>query len=149
MNNTGDTKEDRSAPGELRKSLRYPIAVQRGCQLCIITFKDLAWMDHTAFLKDISTSGIGLECSSPIEVGFAWFKDRVAGHRSGVLLWSRQVGPSFRAGVQFVPLSREAEHFVQAQVDLLRSHQPLLDPEAVLSTIMRSLPEQGPGRRGS
>ncbi len=129
---------------ELRQAGRYPLAIQRDCALCIITFKDLAWSDHVAYLKDISANGVGVASEKRIDPGFVWFRDRVGGHRSGVMMWSRQVGHNFRAGIQLVPLSREAEQFVQNQVGLLRNHQPLRQPEAIMSTIMESL---GKGRK--
>ena len=129
------------ARNELRQTSRYPLAIHRDCSLCVITFKDLAWSDHVAYLKDISANGVGVgvESGKHIDPGFVWFRDRVGGHRGGVMMWSRQVGYIFRAGIQLVPLSREAEQFVQEQVGLLRSHQPLRQPEAIMSTIMASL----------
>ncbi|NTW57571.1 MAG: PilZ domain-containing protein [Nitrospirae bacterium] len=124
---------------EQRQADRHPLAVQRDCAMCIITFKDLAWKDHVAFLKDVSMNGVGVEAEKRIDTGFVWFRDRVGGHRGGVLMWSRQVGYSYRAGIQFVPLSRDAEEFVDSQVSLLRDDKPLHDPTAVISTIMGSL----------
>lgn len=136
-NNDMVTDEDKR--NEPRQEGRYPLAVQRDCAMCIITFKDLAWKDHIAVLKDISTNGVGVEAEQRINTGFVWFRDRVGGHRGGVLLWSRQVGDNFRGGIQFVPLSRDSEQFVNSQIDLLRDHQPLVDPKAVISTIMESM----------
>lgn len=124
---------------ELRQSNRYPLAVQRECSLCLITFRDLAWMDHKAQLKDISRDGIGIESDQPIERGFVWFRNRVGGYRGGVLLWSRQAGKTFRAGIQFVPLSRSEEMYVQNEVAMVRGHEPLRNPEAIIATIMDSL----------
>ncbi len=136
---TSDSRSERDMQYDLRQASRYPLAVQRDCTLCIITFKDLAWSDHVAYLKDISANGVGVESEKRIDSGFVWFRDRVGGHRGGVMMWSRQVGYNFRAGIQLVPLSREAEQFVQDQVGLLRAHQPLRQPEAIMSTILESL----------
>jgi hypothetical protein len=124
---------------ELRQSNRYPLTVQRECSLCLITFKDLAWTDHKAQLKDISREGIGIESDQPIERGFVWFRNRVGGYRGGVLMWSRAEGPNFRAGIQFVPLSRSQEQYVQEEVAMVRGHAPLRNPEAIIATIMDSL----------
>jgi hypothetical protein len=124
---------------ELRQVTRYPLAVHRDCAMCVITFKDLSWKDQFAFLKDISTSGVGVESEKPMDPGFVWFHERVGGHRGGILMWGRQVGYNYRAGIEFVPLSREAEQFVHDQVGLLRAHQPLLDAEAIMTTIIGSL----------
>ncbi len=128
---------------ELRRSIRYPLAVQRDCTLCLITFKDLVWKDHYAHLKDISRDGIGIESAQPIDRGFVWFRDRVGGYRGGVLMWSSQADPGFRAGIQFVPLSRAEEHYVQEEVAMVRGHAPLRNPEAIIATIMDSLGRTG------
>jgi len=128
---------------ELRQSIRYPLEVQRDCTLCLITFKDLVWKDHHAQLKDISRDGIGIESAQPISRGFVWFRNRVGGYRGGVLMWSRQAGPSFRAGIQFVPLSRAQEQYVQEEVAMVRGHAPLRNPEAIIATIMDSLAKKG------
>jgi hypothetical protein len=136
---TSDEITDIDGRNGLRQASRYPLAVQRDCAMCVITFKDLAWKDHVAFLKDISMNGVGVEAETRIDTGFVWFRDRVGGHRGGVLMWSRQVGYNYRAGIQFVPLSRDAEEFVNSQVSLLRDHKPLHDPTAVISMIMKSM----------
>jgi hypothetical protein len=107
--------------------------------MCIITFKDLAWKDHVVSLKNISMNGAGVEAEKRIDTGFTWFRDRIGGHRGGVLMWSRQVGYNYRAGIQFVPLSRDAEEFVNSQISLLRDHKPLRHPTAVISTLMESM----------
>ncbi len=122
-----------------RRSIRYPLDVQRECSLCLITFKDLAWADHKAQLRDISRDGIGIESERMIERGFVWFRDRVGGFRGGVLMWSRQEGPNFRAGIQFVPLSRSQEQYVQQEVSMVRDRAPLRNPEAIIATILESL----------
>ena len=127
------------ARNELRQAGRYPLAVQRDCAMCVITFKDMAWKDHLAYLKDISMDGVGIASEERIDPGFVWFQGRVGGHRGGVLMWSGQAGFNFRAGIEFISLSREAEQFVHNGVELLRAHQLLRDPEAIMLTIMESL----------
>jgi len=107
--------------------------------MCVITFKDFSWKDQLALLKDLSTNGVGVESEKQIDPGFVWFRDRVGGYRGGVMMWSKQVGYHYRAGIEFISLTREAEQFVQSQVGLLRANQRLRDPEAVISTIIQSL----------
>lgn len=124
---------------EHRQQTRYPLAVQRECSLCLITFKDLSWSDHSAQLKDLSMGGVGVESERQIDRGFVWFRDRVGGCRGGVLLWSRRAGMNYRAGIQFVRLTRDQEQFVQQEVALVRSHQPLRNPAAIVATIMESM----------
>lgn len=123
-----------------RQSRRYQVeSKQRECSLCVITFKDLAWKDHTAILIDISRHGAGIDSEARIEPGFVWFRNRVAGHKGGVLMWSRQLDRRFRAGIRFVPLTWSEEQFIDGQIQLVRADKPLKDPVAVITTIMESL----------
>jgi len=132
---------------DLRQQTRYPLAFQRECSLCLITFKDLSWIDHAAQLKDISVDGVGIESERQIDQGFVWFRDRVGGHRGGVLMWSKRAGRTYRAGIQLVQLTRDQEKFVQEQVAMVRSHQPLRNPEAIIATVMYSMSRNGKGRQ--
>jgi hypothetical protein len=123
-----------------RQSKRYEVeSKRRECTLCVITFKDLAWKDHSAILMDISRHGAGIESSTKIDPGFIWFRDRVGGFKGGVLMWSRPVGKRFRAGIRFIPLLRSEEQFINDQIALVRADKPLQDPVAVITTIMESL----------
>lgn len=123
-----------------RQSRRYAVDnKRRECHLCVITFKDLAWKDHTALLMDISRHGAGIESEGKIDPGFIWFHDRVGGFRGGILMWSRQSGQRYRAGIRFVPLTRTEERFIDQQIALVRADKPLRDPVAVITTIMESL----------
>lgn len=124
---------------DMRQTTRYPLAVQRECSFCVVTFKDFDWRDFSVHLKDISMQGLGVQSENAIMPGFVWFRERVGGHRGGILLWSRKIGISFRAGIQFLNLSREEEQFVQKRIASLQQHEPIKDPEAVIATIMESL----------
>ncbi|MDA8099255.1 MAG: hypothetical protein M0042_06485 [Nitrospiraceae bacterium] len=128
-----------NTPERKRNATRYPLDVSRNCDLCVISFRNLAWADHTVQIKDISTEGIGITLSGTVEPGFVWFHDRLTGCRSGVLLWSRQEGPRFRAGIQLAPLTRDEEAYVHEQVAIMRKTRSLPDPQAVIDTILRSL----------
>jgi hypothetical protein len=107
--------------------------------LCVINFKNLGWKDHRARIVDISRHGVGIEASDKMEEGFVWFRDRVGGFRGGVLMWSRQVGDKFRAGVRFVPLSILEETTIRQQLDQTKSRKPLQIPERVIAAIMASM----------
>jgi hypothetical protein len=123
-----------------RESRRYTVEnKRRECNLCVITFKDLAWKDHSAMLMDISRYGAGIESDGRIDPGFVWFRDRVGGFKGGVLMWSKEVERRHRAGIRFVPLSRSEEKFIDEQIALVRADKPLKDPVAVITTIMESL----------
>jgi hypothetical protein len=124
---------------EPRQAIRYPLAVQRVCAFSVINMKDLVWKDHTAQLKDISITGVGIAAKDWIEPGFVWFQHRVTGHRGGMLLWCRSVGQQYRSGIQFAKLTRSEEEFLHEQVALIRDHQPLIAPEAIIATIRESI----------
>ncbi len=137
---------------ELRRPIRYPLTVQRQCNLSLIMSKDLAWTDHTVNLKDIGRDGVGIESPRRIDQGFVWFHDRVGGFRGGVLIWSRPQGSNFRAGIQFIPLSLSQENEIDDKVRLMREHAPLRSPEALIATIRDSLAQKKtdpPGNRQS
>ncbi|HXY54397.1 MAG TPA: PilZ domain-containing protein [Nitrospirota bacterium] len=118
---------------------RQPITVKRDCNLGIITFKQLEWKDHVAHIVDLSKKGIGVESISYLEPGFVWFKDRVGGHRGGVLVWSKQLGAKYRAGIKFLALSRDAERSVQEHLSRSKPHTPVRDPEKIIATLMESI----------
>lgn len=124
---------------EMRDIQRQPIVIRRDCAMGVIGFKQLAWSDHVARIVDINRKGVGIELSSGVEPGFVWFKDRVWGHRGGLLLWSGQVGERYRAGIKFLALSREEEHAVQNHVDEAGHHRPLMNPERIVSSLIESL----------
>jgi len=124
---------------EMRNIQRQPIMVKRECPLGIIAFKQLTWTDHIARIVDINKLGVGIEVSSCVEPGFVWFKDRVWGHRGGLLLWSKQVGTAYRAGIKFLSLSPEEEQSLQRHIVQSGIHRPLADPERVVVSLIESL----------
>jgi len=120
---------------------RYPVSAHRQCPLGIITFQQ-EWKDHDAQIVDISIIGIGIESSQQIEPGLVWFKERIGGFKSGVLMWSRQNGPKYRAGIKFVPLSRDEEAYVYEQVRQSTSRHPLTDPAKIISSLLESVKKE-------
>jgi hypothetical protein len=124
---------------EMRDVQRQPISVKRDCVLGIITFKQLEWKDHIAQIVDLSKKGVGVESITHLEPGFVWFRDRVGGYKGGVLVWSKQHGARYRAGIKFLFLSRDAEQSVQERLARLKAHTPLRDPEEIIATLMESI----------
>ena len=124
---------------EMRDIQRQPIVIRRDCSMGVIGFKQLAWTDHVARIVDINKQGVGIELSTRVEPGFVWFKDRVWGHRGGLLLWSSQVGDRYRAGIKFLALSPEEERTVQNNVQPSGSHPPFINPEKIVSSLIDSL----------
>ena len=128
---------------EMRDVQRQPISVKRDCVLGIITFKQLEWKDHVAQIVDLSKKGVGVESISHLEPGFVWFRDRVGGYKGGVLVWSKQHGDRYRAGIKFLFLSRDAEQAVQERLARLKPHTPLRDPEEIIANLMESIDRNG------
>jgi len=124
---------------EMRNVRRQPIVIRRDCSLGVIAFKQLAWTDHVARIVDINRQGVGIELGTRVEPGFVWFKDRVWGHRGGLLLWSNQVGDRYRAGIKFLALSPDEERTVQSHVSEAGSYRPLISPEKIVSSLIESL----------
>ncbi len=122
-----------------RNASRQPITIHRDCVLGLISFKHLEWEDHLAHVVDISRSGVGIESHGRMEPGFVWFRDRLAGHRSGVLLWSRRQDGKYRGGIKFVFLSSEQENYLREQISDTPPHRPVRDPKAIVDTIIESL----------
>ena len=118
---------------------RQPITVKRDCILGIITFRQHEWKDHVAHVVDLSKKGIGVESIAYLEPGFVWFKDRVGGHKSGILVWSKQIGAKCRAGIKFLTLSHDAEQSVQEHLSRSKPHTPVRDPEKIIATLLESI----------
>jgi hypothetical protein len=129
----------RTAMNNKRDVQRHPITVKRDCILGIISFKQLEWKDHVAHIVDLSTKGIGVESIAYLEPGFVWFRDRVGGHKSGILVWSKQIGAKYRAGIKFLAISRDAERSVQERLSGSKPHTPVRDPETIVATLMESI----------
>ena len=129
---------------EMRDVQRQSIMVRRDCSLGILAFKQLIWTDHTARILDINKQGVGIELSSRVDPGFVWFKDRVWGHRGGLLLWSKQTGTGYRAGIKFLSLSLDEEQSLQNHLELsgMHIHKPLADPEKVVASLIESLKKE-------
>jgi PilZ domain len=127
---------------ESRGIPRYYLTMRRDCPLGVIAFNGLEWTDHAARIVDMSVIGIGIESSRSIEPGLVWFKESVGGHRSGVLMWIKKEGPRYRAGIKFVPLSRDEEKYLQEQIGRSGPNGALEDPHHFISSIVASVRNQ-------
>jgi hypothetical protein len=122
-----------------RQSHRYQVVQRREFPLCIIPFKSLVCAVAVAHVVDLSRYGVGIESHQQLEPGFVWFKDRIGGFKGGLLVWAKKVGTQYRAGIKFVPLSRDKELLVQGRIDAIRPLQSLHNPEVIISTILESM----------
>ena len=128
-----------------RQSHRYHVDKRRELSLCIIPFKSLVCAVAVAHVVDLSRYGLGIESDQQLEPGFVWFKDRIGGFKGGLLVWAKKAGTKYRAGIKFVPLSRDKELLVQGRIDAIRPLQPLHNPEVMISTILESMTQDQTG----
>jgi hypothetical protein len=124
---------------EMRNVRRQPITIRRDCTLGVIAFKQLSWREYVARIVDIHRQGVGIELSTRVEPGFVWFKDRVWGHRGGLLLWSNQIGDRYRAGIKFLPLSPDEERDIQTRVEVSGIRRTIINPEKIITSLIDSL----------
>ena len=129
--------EQEQAPA--RQALRYQVVQLREFPFCLIPFKSLASTLLVAHVVDVSAKGVGIESAQHLEPGFVWFRDRIGGFKGGLLVWSKQAGNKYRAGIRFVSLTREKELLVQDRITSLRPLEPLHNPEVVISTILEAM----------
>jgi len=127
----------------IRAARREPVVENRDCSLGLITLKHFEWKAHAAQLVDLSSKGVGIESNAHLEQGFVWFKDRVGGHKGGVLVWSKQLGTRYRAGIKFLNLSPEEEEYVDERIDRFKPHIPLREPEQIIQTLIESDKREG------
>jgi hypothetical protein len=130
-----------------RQSHRYHVDKRREFSLCTIPFKSLVCAVAVAHVVDLSRYGLGIESDQQLEPGFVWFKDRIGGFKGGLLVWAKKVGTKYRAGIKFVPLSRDKELLVQGRIDAIRPFQPLNNPEVIISTILESMTRDQTGEQ--
>jgi hypothetical protein len=118
---------------------RYSVASQRTSCLGVITFGHLMRTEHVVRIVNLSVVGVGIESSERIEPGLVCFKERVVGHKFGVLTWSRQNGDQYRAGINFVTLPHEQEVYLLKQAEQARPGRMLRDPEKVIAALLDSI----------
>jgi hypothetical protein len=118
---------------------RNPVIMERDCSFGVISFHDLTWADHIVKVVDQSVLGLGVESDLPIEPGIIWFKENVYGQKCGVLMWCKQSGARYRAGIQFISFTLEEERYLRQQVEQLQPRKPLQDPDGVLASLIASI----------
>jgi hypothetical protein len=114
---------------------RHSGAWETACHFLVISFQDLEWTDQVAWIVDFNITGLGIETDKPIEQGFIWFKQPVFGQKCGVLAWCRTADARYRAGIEFIPLSRENEEYLLRQIEQLQPGKPFPDPKQVISEL--------------
>jgi len=124
---------------------RHRSRTLRSCSLGVVTGGSLERAEHVVRVVDLSVTGVGIESSELIDPGFVWFKDRVGGHKYGVLTWCRKNGDQYRAGITFITLSRTDELYVLNQASDLLPCEPFKDPLQVIEAIIASVRKDAGG----
>ncbi len=119
-----------------RRLKRHPVAVHRDCSLGLIAFENLEVKEHRARIVDLSATGLGIESDGPLDPGLIWFKEYVYGQKCGVLVWCKQNGIKYRAGIQFLALNHAEEEYLRRQVEQSRPCMPLQDPDRVVASLV-------------
>ena len=88
---------------------RYRITSPRNFAMGILTFAQPVRTEHIVRIVDFSVVGVGIELAGRIEPGLVYFKEPIGGQKFGVLVWSKQRGEQYRAGIKFVVLSPDEE----------------------------------------
>ncbi len=130
---------------KIRQARREQVASGRECPLEVISFDGMEKTDHRARLLDVSITGAGVWSDDRIERGLVWFSERVNGHKSGRLVWCRQHGEYYRAGIKFMPLSREHEDYVHAQLAASYARSPVSDPENIIRKLIEKARNEAEG----
>jgi hypothetical protein len=115
---------------------RHPVTRERDCSLGVISFSNLERVDYQAKIVDLSVIGIGIESSQLIAPGIIWFRKCVSGQKYGSLVWCKQIGDTYRAGIQFLSLSREEEEYIRRQIEQGQPNAPVSDPDRIVARLI-------------
>ena len=124
---------------EYQEVQRYRMAAARDCPMGVVSFDTFEWTDHTVRIVNLSVLGAGIHSQKRIEPGLVWFKERVGGYKCGNLKWSAEIGPPYGAGVEYLPLPRDVEQYLQKQVEQPRSGKNIPDPDHILKTLITTM----------
>jgi hypothetical protein len=105
----GELERGSVEPEAKRKHSRKTYNDNLGIPITIMQFGKLHRHDITVQGIDISEGGVGIISEMRIAPGFVWFWRRVGSQKAGIVMWSRRTNGTYRAGIQFLPLPREAE----------------------------------------
>jgi hypothetical protein len=118
---------------------RYLVEAARECPLGVISFDTFRWTEYMVRIVNLSVLGAGIHAPHRIDPGLVWFKERVCGYKCGILKWSAETGPPYRAGIEFLSLSREVEEYLQKQSEQLLPSRSISDPDHILETLIATV----------
>ena len=129
---------------------RHRVSRERDCSLGVIAFNSLNLSDYQAKIVDLSVIGIGIESPEPIQPGIVWFKKCVSGQNYGSVVWCRPMaGGLYRAGIQFLTLSREEEEYLRRQFEQGRPNSPVADPDQLIARLIEDIKADSENSPGS
>ncbi len=118
---------------------RRSISLERECSLGVISLNNFEWSDHLVKIVDYSVIGIGIESDLPIEPGVIWFKENLYGQKCGSLVWCKKSEVRYRAGIQFISLTREQEEYIRQQVEQMRYFKRIQDPKQIIAMLIAGI----------
>jgi len=118
---------------------RYIAATERTCSLDVISFRDLQWTTYIVRIVDLSVIGIGIAIDQPVQPGLVLLKDRVFGQKCGTVVWCKQSGALYRAGIQFLHLTGPEEEYIRSQIELPKRCNSVADPDGLIAALMQGI----------
>jgi hypothetical protein len=128
---------DASMDNQINRLQRHPITKANHYSMGTITFDDLEWTNYISTRPiDISMTGLGVESDQPIKPCLIWFNEHIRGNRCGVLVWCKQDGAKYRAGIQFIPLNQFQEDYFQQQIHHAQPNEQIQDPQRLVEALI-------------
>ncbi len=121
---------------------RYPVATERMCPLVTISYEKLLRSEPLARIVDLSVLGIGIEIDQPINQGLVWLKNNIFGQKFGTVVWCRQSGAVYRAGIRFVPLTGPEEEYLRKQIDVPKQYDSIEDPDGIIAALIQKITKE-------
>jgi hypothetical protein len=123
---------------ERKQIKRHSLISERHCSLRAVSCRTFTCTDQYVKIVDLSIIGIGVECDQPMDPGIIWFKESVYGQKWGHLVWQRKNGNRYRAGIEFISLSRLEEDYIIQRLEQGENGRAIQDPEAIISRVITS-----------
>jgi len=124
---------------------RYRLTSQRTFSMGVLAFAQPTRTEHVVQIVDFSVVGVGIELAERIEPGLVYFKEPVGGQKFGVLVWSKQRGDRYRAGIKFVVLSSEEEVYLLEQVQQPHRDTAPRAPDKIIASLLESIQRETNG----
>ena len=124
---------------------RYRLPAERNCSLKIVAFKNCKSTDHVARIVDVNSGGLGIDADHCLEQGIVYFRESVYGKKYGIIVWCKQETSQYRAGIQFVSLTKDEEECLQRQIMQPHPGNALHDPDPIIAKMIDHITEEPGG----